>query len=121
MNAKPVAIRLDVDYGRRLLEVLARGGPINSSDPDGRWRVFDMLAVAGACLFTASSHGPALPQPDLDEGGREEEMEEHVAAVVNAADFLLRAFAALQDGRWEFGQTLAAVVRGDVVHRTPVG
>jgi len=65
MSGKPVAVRLEKEYGLRLLDAIRNGGPITRTDPGGQWTVFDMLAVAGACLFGAWSHGPTVPQPDL--------------------------------------------------------
>jgi len=35
--------------------------------------------------------------------------------MVNAADFLSHAFAALQDGTWEFDEMLNAVITGNTV------
>jgi hypothetical protein len=114
---KPVPVRVEREYGDRLLEAIMYGKPLEPSGthPSGGWSGYDMLAVAGACLFGAWSHGPLVPQPDLDEQQRIADSEDHVASVTSAVEFLSFAFAKLVDNEWEFGDVLEAVVTGKQV------
>ncbi len=52
-----IAIKFDKQRAQQLLDTLANGMPIEP--PAEGWTGNDMLAVAGACFFGATSQGPA--------------------------------------------------------------
>jgi len=112
--AMPQAVEFDKGYAELLLDRLDNGGPLVSRHPDGRWNHFDMLLVAGLCLFGASSHGSVFKQPDLgpdqqarNDGAFMDELHSTVA-------FLGSLFAAVLDDEYdsEWEPTMQAVVTG---------
>src|SRR5262245_26821527 len=54
----PVAISFDKAKVAGFLEAMASGRDIKC--PEGGWTQADALALAGACFFAASTHGPVV-------------------------------------------------------------
>jgi hypothetical protein len=68
----PIPVLFDKSKTERFLDYLASGKPIGPPGGSG-WTVHDVLALAGACRFVASTHEPSLylspaVQPALPEG-----------------------------------------------------
>jgi hypothetical protein len=55
----PIPVLFDKSKTERFLDCLASGEPIRPPGGSG-WTAHDVLALAGACRFVASTHGPSL-------------------------------------------------------------
>ena len=54
-------IRFHKEEAEKFLAAIATGEPL--LPPGGQWNIYALLAVAGACHFVASSHGPIALSP----------------------------------------------------------
>jgi hypothetical protein len=55
----PIPVLFDRSKTERFLDCLANGKPIRPPSGSG-WTVHDVLALAGACRFVASTHEPSI-------------------------------------------------------------
>lgn len=108
----PVPVKLDAGYAKEILDALKNGKPIRTGSDKG-WTQLDELAVAGACLFAAGSHGPAFPQPDLAPEQQAENDQAFIESLVVAARFLATVFRQIEDD--ERTDLVDAAERGAVV------
>jgi hypothetical protein len=134
----PVAIGFERVYAEHLVEALRNRDALTppgyhdrlgraveaaqsgSIPPEDGWRVVDMLAEAGAAMFGAWSHGPAVRQPDLDPEQQAANNEAWIRAVGRAVEFISHVMSHVADGEWEFpNDKLRAVVVGETVRLLP--
>jgi hypothetical protein len=101
----PIAVVVSKAKIATFLEALAKGQAIQPCEPQG-WTTRDMLALAGACFFGASSPGPALcgmtKDPDtLHSEHRElawENIHEHLHAAI---EWYGQVAMLIQDGEYD--------------------
>jgi hypothetical protein len=103
-----IAVEFDQEYAQAVLDALASGEPIPTHD--GTLRVFDMLSIAGACMFAAMTHGPTLTQPDLNAEQRAERDRAFMDDVLGAIEFLAEQHMRVLDGEFESGPVLKGLI-----------
>ena len=116
-----VGIKFERERAAYLLDCLANGRPI-----EGVRTVDDFLALAGACVFAAFSHGPAL-KGDIDwsmvpSEYREAEDEDLFADIHAALDVYGRLTMLVCDGEYDanYAPVARAVVCSDGERRVVV-
>jgi hypothetical protein len=113
-SSEMFGIQFDKARAEEILDALNTGKPIAPGQPGG-WVQYDMMTLAGACLYAAMSHGPPMQHiRGVPESKERQEADEDtfMSDLIGAVQSYAQLAEAVRDGHYDrdFEPTITAVV-----------